>query len=47
MFLTGNATVGNFQAALAQGVADFISKPVDPSVLYSKVKAKIVKKCLS
>jgi CheY-like chemotaxis protein len=44
MFLTGNATVKNFQAAMAQGVADFISKPVDPAVLLKKVQERINKK---
>jgi len=44
IFLTGNATVGNFQAAMAQGVADFISKPVDPATLLKKVQAQITKK---
>jgi len=41
MFLTGNATVWNYQAALEQGVAAVIAKPVDPKVLLEKVKEKI------
>ncbi|MCL1823520.1 MAG: response regulator [Oscillospiraceae bacterium] len=44
MFLTGNATVKNFQAATALGVADFIAKPVNPDILLGKVSAQIKKK---
>jgi CheY-like chemotaxis protein len=47
IFLTGNATVKNFQAAMTQGVSDFISKPVDPVILLKKVGDRIVKKKLS
>jgi DNA-binding response OmpR family regulator len=37
IFLTGNATVRNFQTAMAQGVSDFIAKPVNPEVLLNRV----------
>jgi putative two-component system response regulator len=43
MFLTGNATVRNYQTAMNKGVADFIAKPVDPEVLLQKVN-EIIKK---
>jgi len=45
IFLTGNATIWNYQAALEQGVAAVIAKPVDPEVLLEKVK-EIIKKPL-
>ncbi|MCL2077366.1 MAG: response regulator [Oscillospiraceae bacterium] len=41
IFLTGNATVMNLQAAMELGVADFIAKPVDPEELLKRVKEKI------
>ena len=46
MFLTGNATVKNYQVAMALEAVDFITKPVSPDVLFEKVKDKIVRKKL-
>jgi PleD family two-component response regulator len=41
IFLTGNATVKNYQLAVELGVEDFIAKPVEPCVLLEKIKEKI------
>ncbi|MCL2018999.1 MAG: response regulator [Oscillospiraceae bacterium] len=41
IFLTGNATFYNYQTAMEEGAADFVAKPVDPSVLLEKVKSLI------
>jgi len=44
IFLTGNATVKNFQTSVTLGVSEFITKPVSPDTLLKKVKSRIVRK---